>query len=199
MWSLQMKASITGKEGAMGLWGKLFGTGPDLAEMLNETLEKNERVYTLLEHGWRIWPANAPDEEKKRRVEAYLNGAQPRWYAPDEEELPIVSEGKLQVEPERRSRRRWFWLNLFHRPSLLEVTAWRRGREFAATAAADRDAIAAARCAAAEDFPGLCGEALAQYCRVFVQAATALRGVRQAQHLAYLQAQRKKTRVWWLW
>ncbi|SRR6266487_6559380 len=67
----------------------------------HQVLRDLELHTAMIEHGWRFWPANATENEKKAAITEYLDGAQPTWYPPDYVEPPIDASGKLKEEEGR--------------------------------------------------------------------------------------------------
>lgn len=66
---------------------------------VEQKLADFEINMAMIEHGWHFWPENATEAQQKQAIERYIETGKHQWYAPGEVEEPIVTEGKLQVEP----------------------------------------------------------------------------------------------------
>jgi hypothetical protein len=71
-----------------------------LIEDIDTMCQQRREEYAMVQHGWRLWPANATGEERMQALENYLNGGKPEWYPPGYLELPIITEGKIKVRKE---------------------------------------------------------------------------------------------------
>jgi hypothetical protein len=67
-----------------------------LDHMAGEMMRDFETTLAMIEHGWKLWPATATDEEQSAALARFLAGGQPEWYPAGYVEAPLVFEGKLQ-------------------------------------------------------------------------------------------------------
>ncbi len=78
--------------------------GPRKRERLLDSFhvmrQQRREEYAMVQHGWRLWPANATEQERMQALENYLNGGKPEWYPPGYLEPPIITEGKIKVRKE---------------------------------------------------------------------------------------------------
>ncbi len=77
---------------------------------VEQKLADFEISMAMIQHGWHFWPENAAEEQKKQAIERYIDTGEHRWYAPGETEEPVITDGKLQVEPtsvEENTKRWW--------------------------------------------------------------------------------------------
>lgn len=63
---------------------------------------------SMMQHGWRIWPPDATEEQKKQAIERCSEGGGYKWYAPGQIEEPVITEGKLVVPDDNEPVPNWW-------------------------------------------------------------------------------------------
>jgi hypothetical protein len=78
------------------------------ATELENTIAKFEADNLCLQNGWTPWTGETTNEKAEKAIEAILSGRDYTLYPPNYQEDPVITEGKLQVDPEPK-KRGWFW------------------------------------------------------------------------------------------
>lgn len=92
----------------MGIFGKSWQERQaEMDARTNDALMQ----FSMVSNGWMPHPANASEEDKERIFNDVLTGKPYTLYPPnyvDESLEPVVTEGKLIVEPEPPEKQPWW-------------------------------------------------------------------------------------------
>lgn len=73
-------------------------------------IERAEHDTLCLQNGWRPWTGETTNEKTEKAIRDIWSGKDYTLYPPGYTEEPVITEGKLQVDPEPETKRRcWFW------------------------------------------------------------------------------------------